>query len=102
MDLLIVKHFHYPFAMLSFPQFCLLFADLLQAVGTTLNVNWLQFGKVEVGPICDAQGNQSFGFPMDLSLIMSIGILVSVGEAVVALTSFVSMGSVSFLKIQYR
>ena len=68
----------------------LFFADFLQAIGNTLNINWIQDGKVEVGAICNAQGNLG-SLLMNPSLIKSTGILVSVGEAAVAITTVVSL-----------
>jgi len=37
-------------------QFALLFADLVQAVGGVLSLKWIRDGIVQVGMICDAQG----------------------------------------------
>ena len=55
-----------------------------------MSINWIKDGKVEVGTICDAQGNQG-SLPMDRPLIKSLGILTSVGEAIVAMTTVVNL-----------
>jgi len=68
----------------------LFFAEFLLAIGNILSINWIKDGKVEVGAICNAQGNQD-SLAMEPPLIKSTGILVSVGEAAVAITTVVSL-----------
>ena len=61
-------------------QFSLFSADLLQALGGSMELKWINDGFVQIGPVCTAQG-----------------FLQNIGQSGIAITTLVSVFLVSIL-----
>jgi hypothetical protein len=71
-------------------QLSLLVADLVQALGTIMDIRWIHKGIVRVGGFCTAQGMHHVSFLRIVSKYILLGIFQQLGEMPVAATTLVS------------
>jgi len=78
-------------------QLSLFFADLLQAIGSVMDLKWVVSGHLEVGEFCSAQGDFLFSSPPGSCKRPhhpTLGIVKQFGEVGVALSTLVGWPTV--------
>lgn len=69
----------------------LFIADLIQAVGTVLDIKWINEGKVHIGSFCTAQGMPHVHASADWHSSWRLGVIQQLGETPVAMNTLVCL-----------
>lgn len=76
--------------------------DLIQALGSVLDMKWVNEGKVYTGPYCTAQGTKTSSHAETLVLTSDdLGVIQELGECGVAISTTVRGSQHSYAFIFY-
>lgn len=76
-------------------QLSLFFADVLQALGSVLDIKWAQDGAVYTGAYCTAQGKSLPNLLCHVCSSVILGVVQQIGESGVAISTLVCISCYS-------